>query len=47
MASPSAGPQAEKPVIAVFNSSDDTVELLRTYLEEQQGSRRWLGISRM
>jgi DNA-binding response OmpR family regulator len=29
------GPRAGKPVIAVFNSSDDTVELLRTFLEEQ------------
>ena len=29
------GAAAAKPVIAVFNSSDDTVDLLRTYLEEQ------------
>ena len=26
---------AERPVIAVFNSSDDTVELLRTALEHE------------
>lgn len=32
---PPTGPRAGKPVIAVFNSSDDTVELLRTFLEEQ------------
>ena len=30
---PPRGPAAEKPIIAVFNSSSDTVELLRTALE--------------
>jgi DNA-binding NarL/FixJ family response regulator len=30
-----AGPRAGKPVIAVFNASDDTVDLRRTFLEEQ------------
>lgn len=29
------GAAAAKPIIAVFNSSDDTVDLLRTYLEQQ------------
>jgi len=29
------GAPETKPVIAVFNSSDDTVDLLRTYLEDQ------------
>ena len=29
------GARETKPVIAVFNSSDDTVDLLRTFLEEQ------------
>jgi DNA-binding NarL/FixJ family response regulator len=29
------GPPETKPVVAVFNSSDDTVDLLRTFLEEQ------------
>ena len=32
---PGSGARAEKPVIAVFNSSNDTVDLLRTVLEEQ------------
>ena len=37
---------ARKPIIAVFNSSADTVDLLRTALEGQQGSRRSSGTSR-
>jgi CheY-like chemotaxis protein len=34
-AGPGAGPTMSKPIIAVFNASDDTVELLRTALEGQ------------
>jgi CheY-like chemotaxis protein len=32
---PEAGHTMSKPIIAVFNASDDTVELLRTALESQ------------
>jgi hypothetical protein len=32
---PGAGRTMSKPIIAVFNSSNDTVELLRTALEGQ------------
>src|SRR6266571_1743508 len=34
-AGPGAGHTMSKPIIAVFNASDDTVELLRTALESQ------------